>query len=306
MEAPPVQRRALGPRPALPAPRRLPALQGVSLGVREGEILAVSGPRGSGKDHAAAVSVRAGPAAGRRGVVQQRADAHHGPARPRATAPRPLRLDRPPPPCSCRSSTLGERRPPLMLRGAGRRRAKTAALEWLERLDVGDKARRRPHELQQAERQRVCIARALAVTPAVLFADEPTAPAPRRPRPRPADPHHGGPLRTASPSSSPRTTRGPPPWRTARWRCWTDARYGPCTCPRSRDSGGHRGHGSHGRPRRHRRHRDHWNLRNGRPGGVLALRLTRAAHLAVQLRRLLVAVASAGTGFLLLCALGTR
>ncbi|MFF7607250.1 hypothetical protein [Streptomyces parvulus] len=37
---------------------------------------------------------------------------------------------------------------------------------------------------------------------------------------------------------------------------------------------------------------------------MLALRLTRAAHLAVHLRRLLVAVASAGTGFLLLCALG--
>ncbi|WP_395574982.1 hypothetical protein [Streptomyces sp. BK79] len=37
---------------------------------------------------------------------------------------------------------------------------------------------------------------------------------------------------------------------------------------------------------------------------MLALRLTRAARLAVQLRRLLVAAASAGTGFLLLCALG--
>lgn len=37
---------------------------------------------------------------------------------------------------------------------------------------------------------------------------------------------------------------------------------------------------------------------------MLALRLTRAAHPAVQLRRLLVAAAAAGTGFLLLCALG--
>ncbi|MEV5882965.1 hypothetical protein AB0L74_09655 [Streptomyces sp. NPDC052020] len=37
---------------------------------------------------------------------------------------------------------------------------------------------------------------------------------------------------------------------------------------------------------------------------MLALRLSRAAHLAVQLRRLLVTAASAGTGFLLLCALG--
>ncbi|MFE9031917.1 hypothetical protein ACFYOA_37615 [Streptomyces iakyrus] len=37
---------------------------------------------------------------------------------------------------------------------------------------------------------------------------------------------------------------------------------------------------------------------------MLALRLTRGAHPAVQLRRLLVTAASAGTGFLLLCALG--
>ncbi|MFJ4787063.1 hypothetical protein [Streptomyces sp. NPDC088794] len=37
---------------------------------------------------------------------------------------------------------------------------------------------------------------------------------------------------------------------------------------------------------------------------MLALRLSRGAHPAVQLRRLLVAVASAGTGFLLLCTLG--
>ncbi|MEU4984125.1 hypothetical protein [Streptomyces sp. NPDC021969] len=37
---------------------------------------------------------------------------------------------------------------------------------------------------------------------------------------------------------------------------------------------------------------------------MLALRLTRTAHLAVHLRRLLVGAASAGTGFLLLCALG--
>ncbi|MDH6486989.1 hypothetical protein [Streptomyces sp. SAI-127] len=37
---------------------------------------------------------------------------------------------------------------------------------------------------------------------------------------------------------------------------------------------------------------------------MLALRLTRGARPAVQLRRLLVALASAGTGFLLLCALG--
>lgn len=65
---------------------------------------------------------------------------------------------------------------PLMLRGTSRRRAKKAALEWLERLDVGEAARKRPHQLVQAVRQRVSIARALAPSPTVLFADEPTAP----------------------------------------------------------------------------------------------------------------------------------
>jgi ABC-type lipoprotein export system ATPase subunit len=65
---------------------------------------------------------------------------------------------------------------PLMLRGCGRRAAKTAALEWLERLDIRDCARKRPHALLQTERQRVAIARALALSPKVLFADEPSAP----------------------------------------------------------------------------------------------------------------------------------
>ncbi|NUS26445.1 MAG: hypothetical protein HOV92_19755, partial [Streptomyces sp.] len=37
---------------------------------------------------------------------------------------------------------------------------------------------------------------------------------------------------------------------------------------------------------------------------MLALRLTRGAHPAVHLRRLLVSTAAAGTGFLLLCTLG--
>ncbi|MGW1474659.1 ABC transporter ATP-binding protein [Streptomyces olivaceus] len=153
-----------------------PALQGVSLGVREGELLAVSGPRGSGKTTLLrCLSGLVRPQGG--GVWFNSIPVHTmGPlSRER------LRRDRfgwidPAPVLVPELNAWENAALPLMLRGTGRRRAKAAALEWLDRLDVGGRARSRPHELRQAERQRVCIARALAVAPAVLFADEPTAP----------------------------------------------------------------------------------------------------------------------------------
>ncbi|MFC8869498.1 ABC transporter ATP-binding protein [Streptomyces sp. NPDC057148] len=154
-----------------------PALQGVSVGVREGEILAVSGPRGSGKT--TLLRCLSGMVRPQDGEVWFNSLPVHtmGPLKRER-----LRRDRfgwidPAPVLVPELSAWENAALPLMLRGTGRRRAKTAAMEWLDRLDVGGRtARRRPHELQQAERQRVCIARALAVAPAVLFADEPTAP----------------------------------------------------------------------------------------------------------------------------------
>ncbi|GKQ38517.1 ABC transporter ATP-binding protein [Streptomyces sp. A012304] len=153
-----------------------PALGGVSLGVRKGEILAVTGPRGSGKT--TLLHCLAGLVPTQRGEVWFNSIPVHsmGP-----TARERLRRDRfgwiDPAPALVPELTVWENAAlPLMLRGTSRRRAKVAALEWLERLDVGDKARKRPGELTQAERQRVCITRSLAPAPSVLFADEPTAP----------------------------------------------------------------------------------------------------------------------------------
>lgn len=153
-----------------------PALAGVSLGVREAEILAVSGPRGSGKS--TLLRCLSGLVPAQSGEVWFNSVPVHtmGPlVRERMRRDRFGWID--PAPVLVPELNVWENAAlPLMLRGTGRRRAKTAALEWLERLDVGDKARKRPRELLQAERQRVCIARALAPAPTVLFADEPTAP----------------------------------------------------------------------------------------------------------------------------------
>ncbi|MEV5605148.1 ATP-binding cassette domain-containing protein [Streptomyces sp. NPDC052299] len=152
-----------------------PALGGVSLGIRDGEILAVTGPRGSGKT--TLLHCLSGQLVPEQGEVWFNSVPVH------TMGPRlreRLRRDKfgwiaPEPQLVPELNTWENTALPLLLRGASHREARKAAMEWLERLDIGPCAKKRPHTLQQSQRQRIAVARALAAGPSVIFADEPTA-----------------------------------------------------------------------------------------------------------------------------------
>ncbi|MEV7179465.1 ATP-binding cassette domain-containing protein [Kitasatospora sp. NPDC093679] len=182
MSAAPPDNDALWARGIVKSHHGTPALRGVSLAVREGEVLAVTGPRGSGK------STLLGCLSAQLPVDEGEVWFHSSPVHTLGrTGREKLRRERfgwvgsEPhlvPELTARENTAL----PLLLAGTGHRAAYTAAAEWLERLDVADCAKRRPAELTQAQRQRIAVARALAPLPRVVFADDPGAPLHREER----------------------------------------------------------------------------------------------------------------------------
>jgi len=61
---------------------------------------------------------------------------------------------------------------PLIYNGVNHRRQR--AIEALESVGIGQRARHRPNEMSGGEQQRVAIARALINNPLIILADEPT------------------------------------------------------------------------------------------------------------------------------------
>ena len=151
-----------------------PALRGVNVTVARGEFLAIMGPSGSGKS--TLLHCLAGIYIPDRGEVLF----DGSPLSSMSEADR-TRLRR----TACGFVfQFGQLVPeltaadnvalPLLLNRTKRKTAYQTAESWLGRLGLGDKTRRRTGELSGGEAQRVAVARALAMTPRVIFADEPT------------------------------------------------------------------------------------------------------------------------------------
>jgi putative ABC transport system ATP-binding protein len=151
-----------------------PALQGASLSVAAGEILAIMGPSGSGKTtllHCLAGILT--PAAGEIHFAGRRVDTmgeterstlrrdrfgfvfQFGQLVPELTAEENIAL-------------------PLLLGGTRRAAALKEAGTWFERLGLDGLEKRRSGELSGGQAQRVALARGLVARPEILFADEPT------------------------------------------------------------------------------------------------------------------------------------
>jgi putative ABC transport system ATP-binding protein len=150
------------------------ALRGVDVTVGRGEIFAIMGPSGSGKSTllhclAGIFTPDQGDVLFDRQVVNAMSEAgrtklrrtafgfvfQFGQLVPELTAADNVAL-------------------PLLLNRTKRKVAYKTAGTWLGKLGIGDKGGRRTGELSGGEAQRVAVARALALAPKVIFADEPT------------------------------------------------------------------------------------------------------------------------------------
>jgi putative ABC transport system ATP-binding protein len=150
------------------------AVNGVSLQLRAGEMIALHGPSGSGKT--TLLLLIAALLAPDRGAIRFRGEAlgEMGEARTSAYLRRDVGFVHQSAQLMPRVSALENASVKLLLSGVGAREARRRAAPWLDRLGLTERAQYTPEQLSGGERQRVAIARALVGDPPLVLADEPT------------------------------------------------------------------------------------------------------------------------------------
>ncbi|QTA34455.1 ABC transporter ATP-binding protein [Streptomyces sp. CA-256286] len=151
-----------------------PALDGASFSVHPGEVVAVMGPSGSGKSTllhclAGIITPDSGTITYAGRELSGMSDAERSALR-RSDFGFVFQFGQLVPELTCVENVAL----PLRLDGVKRKAAERTAREWMERLEVDDLAAKRPGEVSGGQGQRVAVARALAGSPKVIFADEPT------------------------------------------------------------------------------------------------------------------------------------
>jgi NitT/TauT family transport system ATP-binding protein len=140
------------------------ALDRVSFTVRDGEIVALIGPSGCGKTTALRVAMGLDPANGGRVTVDGREV--HGCGHDRGMVFQHAELL---PWLSAMQNVMFG----LEMKGMRGAPLRDTAEKYLELVGLTDSKNRRPHQLSGGMKQRVGIARALAIDPKVLLMDEP-------------------------------------------------------------------------------------------------------------------------------------
>ena len=151
-----------------------PALQGASIDVNPGEVLALMGPSGSGKS--TLLQCAAGLLVPDSGSIEFMGEPLHQASDRRRTEVRRTSFGfvfqnaRLVPELSAVENVAL----PPRLSGVPKKAAFRAARAGLDRLDVAGLGSRLPAEMSGGQAQRVAVARALVTQPKIIFADEPT------------------------------------------------------------------------------------------------------------------------------------